>query len=719
MILKRGDTVLDFSGPVEIDRQAKLFEEIDAAVGDIGFAFEMPDNGHNRLALGMPLVDSLIGSQYIANESVAMNDSGTAIYFGAIRVEGVKEGKIRASFSSGNSNWFTMLKGDMSELNISKYDTLQTQENVIASWSNTSGMVYPWVDAGPLKTRRAKSARAEDFVPGLFLHTIFEELFQASGLKIRGEMITHPLFNQIGVLTNAKNDEETEARSSNVNKVTDQTLPSNLSYVKVTFDNDSDYPYFDGKSNNFSLVNNRYTADLEMDLQVKLNLQLSAAHWTGIVLYKNGNPTTSHQSVSTSDTNTLDTNIHLVAGDYIEWYARNQVSGGPSVNITSGNLEITPTYIFKSFAKSTLPKWTKQQFVSNILQIFNAIPTYDPFTKTVTFDLFDKIKGKPSIDISEYITGDIEVDYVDFISNYGRSNIFGYSDASEEETERYNASSFIKYGAGQLIANNDFIQESADVISSDFTSPISYIHPYFKCSIDRMELIELVDGDPEADIATVQDDGAGNAKFMLTDADDLFNVGDLVRLEFEDTQYNGEYIVIQTTSTFLALYDGVFYTNSPGKITRMRYENTSNDDVFLVVHTGARTITTFSQNSTFLIGGATIRTVWAHSYFNMLATGKPVDAIFKQGLCFGKVNNQLAFQRTLLDAFWQQFARILNSPVKLICPVNLPETVNAQIDFNAPVSIKTNESTNEYYVNKVQGYQGRQYQNLIELIQLP
>lgn len=718
MILKRGDTVLDFSGPVEIDRQAKLFEEIDAAVGDIGFAFEMPDNGHNRLALGMPLVDSLIGSQYIANESIAMNDSGTAIYFGSIRVEGVKDGKIRASFSSGNSNWFTMLKGDMSDLNISKYDTLQTQANVIASWSKTSGMVYPWVDAGPLKTRRFESARSEDFAPGLFLHTIFEELFQASGLKIRGEMINHALFNQIVVLTNAKSDEETEARSSNVNKVTDQTLPSNLSYVKVTFDNDSDYPYFDGKSNNFSLVNNRYTADLEMDLKVKLNLQLSASHWTAIVLYKNGNPTSSHQSISTSDTNTLDTNIHLVAGDYIEWYSRNQVSGGPSVDITSGNLEITPTYIFKSFSKSTLPKWTKQQFVSNILQIFNAIPTYDPFTKTVTFDLFDKIKGKPSIDISEYITGDIEVDYVDFISNYGRSNIFGYSDTSEEETERYNASSFIKYGAGQLIANNDFIQESSDVISSDFASPISYVHPYFKCSIDRMELIELQDGEIEADIETVEDDGVGNAKFMLTDADDLFNVGDLVRLEFEDTQYNGEYIVSQTTSTFLNLYGGVFYTNNPGKITRMRYENTSNDDVFLVVHTGARIITDFSQNSTFLIG-TTLRSVWAHSYFNMLATGRPVDAIFKQGLCFGKVNNPLAFQRTLIDAFWQVFSRILNNPVKLICPVNLPETVNAQIDFNAPVSIKTTESTNEYYVNKVQGYQGQQYQNLIELIQLP
>lgn len=718
MILKRGDTVLDFSGAVEIDRQAKLFEEIDAAVGDIGFSFEMPDNGHNRLALDMPLVDSLNGSQYIANESVAMNDSGTSIHFGSIRVEGVKDGKIRASFSSGNSNWFTMLNGDMSDLNISKYDTLQTQENVISSWSKTSGLVYPFVDAGPLKTRRFKSARAEDFAPGLFLHTIFEELFQASGLKIRGEMINNALFNQIVVLTNANSDEETEARSCNVNKVTDQTLPSNLSYVKVTFDNDSDYPYFDGNANNFSLVNNRYTADVEMDLHVKLTLQLSDSHWTGIVLYKNGNPTTSHTSVSTTDTNTLDTNIHLVAGDYIEWYSRNQVSGGPSVDITSGNLEITPTYIFKSFAKATLPKWTKQQFVSNILQIFNAIPTYDPFTKTVTFDLFDKIKGKQSIDISQYITGDIEVDYVDFISNYGRSNIFSYSNTSEEETERYNASSFIKYGAGQLIANNDFIQDSADVISSDFSSPISYVHPYFKSSIDRMELIELEDGEIESDIATVQDDGSGNAQFMLNDADDLFNVGDLVRLEFEDTQYNGEYIVGQTTSTYMSLYGGVFYTNSPGKITRMRYENTGIDDVFLVVHTGLRLVTDFSQESILYIG-TTSRSTWGHSYFNMLATGKPVDSIFKQGLCFGKVNNPLAFQRTLIDAFWQQFYRILNNPVKLICPVNLPETVNAQIDFNTPVSIKTTESTNEYYVNKVQGYQGKQYQNLIELIQLP
>lgn len=718
MILKVGDTVLDFSGPVENDRQAKLFEEIDAERGDFGFAAEMPDNGHNRKALGMPLADSLIGSQYLANNAVLMNDAGTPIYFGAVRVEGLKGGKIRWSFVSGNSNWFGMLRGNLSELNISKYDTLQTSANVIASWSNTSGMVYPWVDAGPLKTRRWKSARPEDFAPGLYLHTIFEEVFQRAGLKIQGEMINHPLFNQIVVLTNSKSDEETDARACNVNKVTDQTLPSNLSYVKVTFDNDSDYPYFDGSANNFSLVNNRYTADLEMDLNVKLTLQLSAAHWTGIVLYKNGNPTTSHVSVSTTDTNTLNTNIHLVAGDYIEFYARNQVSGGPSVDIISGNLEIKPTYIFKSFAKSTLPKWTKQQFVSNVLQIFNAIPAYDPFTKTVTFNLFDKLKGKPSIDLSEYITGPIETDYVDFISNYGKRNTFSYSETSEEETERYNASSDVKYGAGVLVANNDFIQDSADVISSDFAAPISYIHPAFNCSMDRMELIELADGEVDAQFTGVQDDGAGNAQFMLTDADDIFNVGELVRIESDDTQYNGEYIIGQVTSTFFSLSGGVFYTNNPGKVTRMRYENTSNDDVFIVVHTGLRDIDDFSQESLFYLGTSS-RLTWGHSYFNLLATGKPVDSIFKQGLCFGRVNNPLAFQRTLIDAFWQQFYRVINNPVKLLCPANLPETVNAKLDFLTPVSIKTLTSTNEYYVNKIEGYQGQQYQCTLELIQLP
>lgn len=718
MILKVGDTIMDFSGPVDVDRRAKLFEEIDEARGDEGYAAEMPDNGHNRKALGIPLADSRIGSQYVANNAVLMNDEGVQIHFGSVRVEGIKDGKIRWSFVSGNSSWFTMITGNLSDLNISKYDTLQTAANVIASWTKTSGMVYPWIDAGPLKTRKWKSARAEDFAPGIYLHTIFEDLFQAAGLKIRGDMITHPLFNQIVVVTNSKSDEETEARSCNVNKVTDQNLPSNLTYVKVTFDNDSDYPYFDGDADNFDLSLNRYTADLEMDLQVKLALQLDSDHWTSIVLYKNGNPTTSHVSISTTDTNTLNTNIHLVSGDYIEWYSRNQVSGGPSVNIISGNLEITPTYLFKSFAKATLPKWTKQQFVSNVLQIFNAIPAYDSFTKTVTFDLFDKIKGEPSIDISQYITGPIEVDFVDFISNYGRSNIFSYSETSEEDTERYNAYSDIKYGAGELIARNDFIQESADVISSDFSSPISYINPAFNCSMDRMELIELADGEIDAEIATVEDDGTGLAKFMLTGADDLFNNGELVRLEFEDTQYNGEYIISNTTSTFLNLYGGVFYTNSPGKITRMRYEAGSSDDAFLVVHTGLRDIDDFSQESIFYLGTSS-RLTWGHSYFNMLATGKPVDSIFKQGLCFGRVSNPLAFQRTLLDAFWQVFAGILNNPVKLIVPVNLPETVNAKIDFTAPVSIKTKESSNDYYVNVIEGYQGEQYQIVIELIQLP
>lgn len=718
MILKVNDTVLDFNAAVSMERQAKLFEQIDTSVGDFSYAAEMPDNGHNRKALGMPLADSLLGSQYVVNNATLMNDAGTQMYFGSVRVEGIANNKIRWSFFSGNSNWFSKLTGNLSTLNIAKYDTLQTSANVIDSWSKTSGLVYPWIDAGPLKTRRWKSARPEDFAPGLFLHTIFEDLFQSAGLKIKGDLINDPLFNQIVVVTNSKSDDEIENRSSNVQKITDQNLPSNLSYVKVTFDNDSTYPYFDGSSNNFDLSTNKYTADLEMDLNVKLNLQLDADHWTSIVLYKNGVATTSHVSISTTDTNTLNTNIHLVAGDYIEWYSRNQVSGGPSVNIISGNLEITPTYIFKSFAKATLPKWTKQQFVSSVLQMFCCITAYDPFTKTVTINLFDKIKGKPSIDISQYISGSVEVDFVDFISNYGKVNRFSYSETSEEETDRYNASSDIKYGAGQLIARNDYIQDSADVIESDFSAPISYIHPEFGCSIDRMELIELEDGEIEQDFATIQDDGAGLAKFMITDADDFFNVGELVRVECEDTQYNGEYIISQTTSTFLALYGGAFLTNNPGKITRMRYENTSNSDVFLVVHTGLRNVNTFSPESIFYLGTSS-RTTWGHSFFNLLATGQEVDEFFTQGLCFGKVNNPLAFQRTILDTYWQQFSRILNNPVKLIPMCNIPETVHAKMDFITPISIKTEESTNEYYVNKERGYEGQQYKCTIELIQLP
>ena len=49
------------------------------------------------------------------------------------------------------------------------------------------------------------------------------------------------------------------------------------------------------------------------------------------------------------------------------------------------------------------------------------LPSYNAGTATLTLNLFEKLKSKPPLDLSEYIS-DTEVDYQEFISDYGQTS---------------------------------------------------------------------------------------------------------------------------------------------------------------------------------------------------------------------------------------------------------------------------------------------------------
>lgn len=717
MMIRTNGVVLDFNDFIEVEKKAKLFEEISDTQGDFSYSSSMPLTSRNVKALGIPYPDVSSKTIYQTNQSEILDDSGNVIYRGSIRVESIEDKNINFSFFSGNTNWLAMLTGNMTELRLSKYDVDLTQLNISASWNNLSGIIFPIIDTGALVTRGYSNLVTEDFVGCFYIHTLLRETFQQSGLKIEGELLDDPFFKSLVICTNTRSLSDVQNNGFNVGTETPQIIPS-VTEVDITLPENTSNPFYLGNQiTAVSDIDFYVSADMITEIEVS-NTWASVGDSPLIPGFKvNGafaGPNLIRTLASSSPENGFTSRylIRLSAGDYITMHSFN--GQGVSITLESAYMKITPQFIYKTFGGSCVPLWSKQDFVTNVLRMFNTVVAYDEFTKTVTINLFDKIKQKEPIDVSEIFKQD-KTDYTEFIQSYGQVNNFVYDDGNDPDLDEYNISSFIKYGSGSIEADNDFIEESQDVVESDFSTPVSYVNSAFNGSLERINFVELEEGD-DGEITSVTDSG-GVPRFNITDADTIFADGDLVSILTDITDYNGDFVVSAVTSTYIQVRGLDYSSDATGSATLLTHQLTTDENVYIFSITGERTTSdVFSKTSIYVDESATANSNLA--FFNLLRIGNAIESDYKQGLSFGSVSNNLFFQRTLIDSYWQQFKRILNDPVKLFGDGYIPAKIYRQIDFLRPVKLSSIQSSNMYYFNRITGYEDQSKPCRIELIKL-
>lgn len=718
MMLKVNGEYLDFNGSIEIEKKIKLFEDIETTDGDVSFAFDLELTSQNIKTLRIPFPDVSSKRVYTIQDTEVFNDEGLRINKGSIRIESITGRFASCSFFGGNSNWFTAISGNLSELDLSEYDRPLEYLEIIDSWSDTEGIVYPIMDTGTLITRGEAYLVPEDFVGCMFVHTLMKEIFKASDIKINGELINDPFYKTLVVVCNGRSQEDINNRKSYVEKSTPQSMPTNPTIDVITFDNDSVLPFFDGSQGNYDLANSRYVADIKMKLEVSFTAQVTGINSLlssfGYSLYLNGSPELDSSKILL-DNGTANTSFifNLSPGDYVD--VRGATVGTDTAVVESANITFTPIFLYESYGKSSVPLWTKQQFVSNIFRIFNCLPSYDSISKTLTINYFDKIKDKLAIDLSEHIQVDT-VDYAEFIGNYGQQNIFSYQEGSDEELAQYNISEFVKYGSGVIESQNDFIEETAEVVESDFSSPISYKNTTLDGSLERINFVEYDEGD-EVEFTSVTDD-SGIAIFHISDADDYFEPDDIVRLVSDVPTYNGEFVVAIVTSSTIRMTTLAFDIDGTGTATKLEHKLTTDDNVYLMSVTKLTPTADMFGSGRVIVNGVYQDNAML-AFFNLLRLGKNFESNYKQGLSFGNINSQFQFQNTVLDSYWRQFDSIVNDPVMIKATGYLPWKIYNSINFLSPVHIKTAETSNLYYVNRITGYQNSYTPCEVELIKLP
>jgi hypothetical protein len=708
MMLKVNSEYLEFNGDIDIERKAKLFEEIDMVQGDFSYSFEIELTSENYRILGFPMPDNIRKTVYQKIDSEVLSDSGDLISIGYLRIERIVGRFASCSFYSGNENWFSQLTGNLSEIDLREYETDQTATIIQNSWLESDGVVFPLVDSGDLSRRRYQVTKVEDYTPGIYLKDLVKKVFQSAGLKIAGELFEDDLYNKIVLFSNNKSKSQIESRTINVKDSIGKSLtPSDNE--KVIFDTTSPLPFF--TASNFA--SSTYTADVKMNLMINLSIKGAGGGFIIINVWRNGSfyKRALIAGDSSPDVSSI-LRIPLEQGDTVDIYAATLgVIGGGYDTLT---MEIKPTYLFAVFSDSVVPKWTKQDFVSNVLRLFCCVPAYDPYSKTVTINLFDKVKEKERIDLSEYIQI-TEVDYSEFISNYAQVNNFTYAEGDDIDLKEYNISTFFKYGSGQVTSNNEHIVVNETILESDFTAPISYKHQAIQASIERMNFTELV-GNGETDVTSVDDD-SGVAKLFVDNAD-FFELGGIVRIsESTDSTYNGDWFIIEVGADYIKCLGMVYSEDAFAKATAMIHESTDSDDVFLMVNVPNKAVEDFSPIIDVYLEFTPLSTM-AIAYFNMIYLGEPINEEYTQGLSFGNIQDPLSYQRSLIDKYWQAFSRMLNDPVMLKFVANIPAHIHQQMDFLRPIEIKTLESVNLYYLNLERGYKGSHIQCEGELIKL-
>jgi hypothetical protein len=233
-------------------------------------------------------------------------------------------------------------------------------------------------------------------------------------------------------------------------------------------------------------------------------------------------------------------------------------------------------------------------------------------------------------------------------------------------------------------------------------------------SMERLNLIELSEGDSFE--FTGVTDSSGVARVAIPE--DVYLVGDLIRIsESIDPSYNGDWVVATIGAGWVELTGMTYSTNTTGTIAKLEYDYSNDDDVFILINVPNYSVPNFSGNDSFLLE-TTAKTSMGFAYFDLIDTGRQVNEDFIYSLSFGGIESPLQYQVTMTEQQFRLLGKVLNDPVKLFSEAHLPYHVYNQIDFLSPVTIRTEETQNEYILNRITGYKESYLPCTLELVKI-
>ena len=202
MRLKVGDDFLDSDGSI-IAQTYSVNEigSIETRQGGFSNDFTIPLTSKNKALLDFPNNINSASRNPYSKVSATLFDKGTPVSDGFLKYQIVSDTSLQASFFGDNVNWFTLLKQDsIRDLDLSEFDhtwNASTIKTTIDA-NKTSDYIYPLIDYGTSNNVATSGQYSVfNFMPGFFIHTLVEKIFENIGWKIEGEIIDSTIYKRL------------------------------------------------------------------------------------------------------------------------------------------------------------------------------------------------------------------------------------------------------------------------------------------------------------------------------------------------------------------------------------------------------------------------------------------------------------------------------------------------------------------------------------------
>ena len=477
------DTDTDFS----MSFQVKDFATLNFCDGDFSYEFELPATIKN---LRLTNRSNTINAQPYS-EIPCVLKSGTIRKEGFLQVTGFAD-RISVNFFSGNSNWIAKLgEKKLSDLDLSFWDHLYTGAVVRNSFTQTEGYVYLLCDSDGLSdiSTVLDVISHTDLMPGIYVHTVVTRIFNELGYKIAGGFLDSPDYKRL-VLPYVKLDfcnsgQYYKDRSLKVGRLTDyvantiQTIP----WTAIT------RPYWEGEffySTSYYQPTDTHTVDVVAYINVTARTGAGAKKID--IMLNAGSIATVAVIASTSYTLTV-TGQQVISGDQIYIRLTNVAGEDMTIDTTSYFHVTTPPAIqsgdFVAMSEM-MPDLLQADLISYLLCSFGVVPSYNEYSKTITFEKFYSIKTSAADDWSEKYVNSYEFNFFEYVSNYSKVNRLLYQELDDAENlwmaghitllsayfgnwlTSYQSRNNKLFGEGKFSIVNDFISGTNDIYEAPF-----------------------------------------------------------------------------------------------------------------------------------------------------------------------------------------------------------------------------------------------------------
>lgn len=445
---------------------------IESTDGNYSNKFTIPSTSNNNSILGYPSeINFVSGFKPSKARNAKITIDGLDVQIGSIQVEQYNQTSktFSVSFSSGNTEWIEDISDkNMTDINLDKYSHLYLPSVVAASFNNTSGYIYPFINYGKYDTIGDNNTNIQDWYPAMFTHTLIREMFASSGWKLKGSIFSDPVFLKHIIPFSIRELNQNQLSLNTLGMVyvgANGSVPANTTIV---------YPFkVNGNTaGSYNPTTGVYTAASTFRAAIQCSFFRNLTALDYIQVRRNG------VVVEQQIANAMNIEMDIIIGDLIT-----VTCSKASTTTATTPLELSRNvFIVLPLAGSiegtnidmaeTMPDMSQEDFIKTIFNQFGIMFTTDSVSRTIHLNKFEDVKNNipKALDWTNKIddSRDIEVDYTDIVSDYSKKNTFRYK-ANEDWKISPNSSRVKSTGGdGSFDIDNDFLGKEDDIFESEF-----------------------------------------------------------------------------------------------------------------------------------------------------------------------------------------------------------------------------------------------------------